>query len=343
MLNISKVTKIFVPCPAGACTGGAELLHQLVDLLNRTGLDAYIVYYGNAKHDLPNDYKKYVIKFAESIEDKADNVAVIHEGCFNQLFHIHDVQIMLWWLSVDYYYICNNHTAKEIIYYQINYPEKLGFKKFIKGIVRSILKPNDSISMAKLKRMNVKVNAFQSEYAKDILSKNNFSELFPLKDYINDDNFSYVLNKTGRQNIVIYNPKKGIEFTKKLIGADRSILWVPIINMSRSEVLQLMRNAKVYIDFGFHPGKDRLPREAAINGCCIVTGLHGSANYIDINIPTKYKHTQRKEDIPNIIKQIHELLEDYDNKINEYSIYREAIRKEKEEFISDAKMIFHLS
>ena len=31
MLKITEKTKVFVPCPAGACTGGAELLHQLVD------------------------------------------------------------------------------------------------------------------------------------------------------------------------------------------------------------------------------------------------------------------------------------------------------------------------
>lgn len=29
-----------------------------------------------------------------------------------------------------------------------------------------------------------------------------------------------------------------------------------------------MRKAKVYIDFGFHPGKDRIPREAVMCGAC---------------------------------------------------------------------------
>lgn len=50
MLKITEKTKVFVPCPAGACTGGAELLHQLVDLLNNNNVDAYIVYYGAGKH-----------------------------------------------------------------------------------------------------------------------------------------------------------------------------------------------------------------------------------------------------------------------------------------------------
>jgi len=48
--------------------------------------------------------------------------------------------------------------------------------------------------------------------------------------------------------------------------------------------------AKAYIDFGHHPGKDRLPREAALHGTCVITGLYGSAgNTVDIPILDRYK------------------------------------------------------
>lgn len=342
MLKITEKTKVFVPCPAGACTGGAELLHQLVDLLNNNNVDAYIVYYGAGKHSLPSDYRKYNIKFADLIDDAEDNVAVIHEGCFEQALHINKAQIILWWLSVDYYFICNNHSALEMIRYQLVYPEKYSTRKLLKGILRSFIKPYDTISLGKMRGKNIAVNAYQSEYAKAFLAKHSYENLHPLKDYINDDNFAYVLDTSGRDNIVIYNPKKGYEFTQKLIAYDASIKWVPIINMSRSEVLDLMRKAKVYSDFGFHPGKDRLPREAATNGCCIITGIHGSANYLDIDIPTKYKHTQTNEDIPVILKQIHDLLDNYESRISDYEHYRSNIRKEKQEFVEDAKDIFQI-
>jgi len=43
---------------------------------------------------------------------------------------------------------------------------------------------------------------------------------------------------------------------------------------------------KLYVDFGKHPGKDRMPREAAVHGCCIITGRRGAAgNPFDIPIP----------------------------------------------------------
>ncbi len=40
-----------------------------------------------------------------------------------------------------------------------------------------------------------------------------------------------------------------------------------------------MRKAKLYIDFGYHPGKERMPREACLLDCCLIIGKDGSAKY----------------------------------------------------------------
>lgn len=51
-----------------------------------------------------------------------------------------------------------------------------------------------------------------------------------------------------------------------------------------------MSKSKVYIDFGNHPGKDRIPREAAISGCIVITGKRGAAAFAeDVCIPETYK------------------------------------------------------
>ena len=42
MIKVSKETKVFVHCPAGVVTGGAELLHQLVHTLRKDNINAYI-------------------------------------------------------------------------------------------------------------------------------------------------------------------------------------------------------------------------------------------------------------------------------------------------------------
>lgn len=344
MLKINRSSKIFVPCPAGAVTGGAELLHQIVDVINRHGGNAFIVYFGDYPHNLPTDYSKYDIKFSTKIEDKSDNIALIYEGYFKETAYLKHTQIVLWWLSVDNYFLCNRLTILELLRYNLGkYPVKIGKRAILKTIIKNIINPKDSVSRSKLKKSNVVCNCYQSEYAKSFLENSGFTNIYPLKDYINDENFSYVQDAAKKENIVVYNPKKGYDFTKKLIDYDHTIKWVPIINLSREGVINLIRSAKVYVDFGYHPGKDRLPREAATNGCCIVTGKNGSAGYKDIDIPLKYKHNQEDSDIPAIINQIHDLLDNYESRYSDFQHYRNCIKAEKEEFENDALKLFSIS
>ena len=44
-----------------------------------------------------------------------------------------------------------------------------------------------------------------------------------------------------------------------------------------NQIIQILSRSKIYIDFGFHPGVDHLPREAAILKNCIITNKEGSA------------------------------------------------------------------
>jgi len=339
MFRISSSTKIFVPCPAGAVTGGAELLHQIVDIINSHGREAFIVYLGDQPHDIPSDYQKYNIKIANKVVDDPDNIAVIYEGIFALALKIHKAQLMLWWLSVDNYFLCNRHTLIEKLRYQISFPVKYTIRRIIGETIINCLNPSNVVSLPKLRKLNVACNGYQSEYAREFLQKNGFKNLHSLKDYINDDNFEGNC-PNAKENIVIYNPKKGIKFTTKLIDYAPDIRWVPIQGLNRSGVISLMRRAKVYIDFGNHPGKDRLPREAAINGCCIVTGKQGSAGYKDVDIP--YKFNQTTSDVPAIISILREILNDYNKYTSEFDHYRDLIRGEKSDFYRDCIDIFQL-
>jgi len=135
----------------------------------------------------------------------------------------------------------------------------------------------------------------------------------------------------------VYNPKKGYKFTSKLIKKARkhNLNFKPIENMTRKEVIKTLEKAKVYIDFGNHPGKDRLPREAAIMGCCIIVGTKGSANH-DIPIPPEFKLT----DIPTIIKKIKSCLKNFKQNHAKFQNYRNLIKKEPQKFQKDLKKIF---
>src|SRR5687767_6015204 len=90
-----------------------------------------------------------------------------------------------------------------------------------------------------------------------------------LSDYLNP---MYVheaktVDYSTKKNVVLYNPKKGYSYTQKLMEACADLRWVPLDSLGLTQMIETMKTSKLYIDFGPHPGKDRLPREAAIMGC----------------------------------------------------------------------------
>ncbi|MCX7738527.1 MAG: hypothetical protein N2Z80_03840 [Hydrogenothermaceae bacterium] len=72
-------------------------------------------------------------------------------------------------------------------------------------------------------------------------------------------------------------------------------------------MIDILKKAKVYIDFGNHTGKDRIPREAAMLECCVITGRRGIAKYReDVPIPENYKIEDKVENIPLILSKKYE-------------------------------------
>ena len=111
--------------------------------------------------------------------------------------------------------------------------------------------------------------------------------------------------------------------------------------MSFEEILKLQQNSKVYIDFGFHPGKDRIPREAAINGCCVITGMEGAAKFHeDIPISEEYKIEFNEDNVAKIIEKIKDCFENYETKTKDFVAYKQMILNEESKFEEDIDRIF---
>ena len=342
MLKIYTDTKIYIHCPAGIVTGGAELLHQLVSFLRSNNREAYIVYFGDSPHIIPSDYSTYNLKIANCVENNSHNIEIFYEGIFNVVTRYSYTQKFLWWLSVENFYLSayNYLSIRDLI----RWDTKMGMRRLKERILmlmhghhpyRNILKIKDLV------RLNIPCG-YQAEFIQNHLYKLGFSEIMPLKDYINIEHCK-TFTTENRENIVIYNPKKGIEFTKKLIQKTPDIKWVPLHNMTRKKLIETINRAKLYVDFGSHPGKDRLPRECAMNGCCIITGKRGTASfYEDVPLPDTYKFNEKTTNITDIITTIRWVLKNYATVINDFAYYRNIIRQEKPEFEQQIRNIFKI-
>jgi hypothetical protein len=135
--------------------------------------------------------------------------------------------------------------------------------------------------------MNNYIHLLQSEFSRQHLSSRKWNKIF-IGDYIYYD--SAPPNTVKKENKILYNPVKGYHITKNLIRKNPDFKFVPLSGYSRQELEQIMEKSAVYIDFGNHPGRDRLSREFVLKGGIVITGKRGSAeNDIDIPIPPKYK------------------------------------------------------
>lgn len=330
MLHISETSIVYMLCPADKKTGGTELAHQLVSEMVKNGVRAYITYYYWEKCENPintafweyvNDYKK-----PEEIIDSANNVLIVPEINYDFINRYDSIQKAIWWMSVDNYVKNDGFFGA----WKVN-----GLVKAVKALVKR------NVTLKKRGFDHSVAHFYQSEYAHDFLEKNGIYDSERLSDFINDSYLQVMDSENkARENVVLYNPKKGIRFTRKLINRAKGIRWKPIENMTTEEVGECLRKNKVYIDFGNHPGKDRFPREAAISGCCVITGKKGSAAfYQDIPIPDEFKFDSISANIPSILKKIEECMNDYEEQSKKYEEYREMIRSEHEIFKDDIKKI----
>ena len=313
--------KIYIACPANIATGGPELLHQLCYKLGKKGYSAYMYYFNRKKTENPvNDrYKKYNTKFVDFIEDNNNNIVIVPETNIKLLKKYKNATKCIWWLSVDNY---------------------LGDRNSKKYKMKALLRVLDFYYMKK----DI-IHFAQSQYAVKFLEDKGMPKerIYYLSDYLNH---VFIKNseqntKLEKKNNVLYNPKKGYEYTKKIIDSSKNLNWIALENLSPDEMSNLMMESKVYIDFGNHPGKDRIPREAAISGCCIITGKRGSAKYReDISIDDEYKFDDTDENIRYIIDKINYIIKNYNVESHNFDEYREKILNEENMFENDLENIF---
>ena len=123
----------------------------------------------------------------------------------------------------------------------------------------------------------------------------------------------------------------------------QNINFTPIVNLSQTQVYDLMSVAKIFIDFGNHPGRERMPREAALFNCIIITNMNGSAFGIDLPISNNYKFNESIFNISKIIKLIRFCLKNYDYEIIKFKDYKILNVEENlnfDEYITSKLQIF---
>jgi hypothetical protein len=318
----SQYQTILIACPGNAMTAGPEAIHQLASDLIRLGHNAAVVYFPfSEEFQTPEPYKKYKLPIAR-YRDIEGELIIFPEIVTTYALKVQHAQAGIWWMSV------NNYTC---VRYGNAFRDKL---RYLKNMIKGLRPLGGLRSLSHLKHFA------QSYYALDFLRSNGISGQLlsdPIPVYTSQaylDKLPLSLSTASRKNTILYNPHKGKKVLQSLMAHFPDWHFFPLVGFNREELAAQFLKSKLYIDFGHHPGKDRLPREAAIHGCCVITGLYGSAgNALDVNIPPAYKIDSRLPDFFSLFEiQVNLIFNHFEKCSLEFVDYRNTIAQEQIEF-----------
>lgn len=304
--------KVLMVCPAHVVTGGTESIHQFANELNTfKDMDVKIWYWGaDLSNPRPVEYEKYNVDYIVRFPDDYKDVIIFPEIWANNVTNVKykDCIKCIHWLGVNGYYW---HTPIEV-----------------QGLY---LKQTDVIHLS------------QSEYATNHLLEHGVDKkkILHISDVPNSLFFEDY-EEQPRNNVVLFNPAKMTDFQRVLMSRAREegLVFKPLENLTRDGVAQTMRRAKLYIEFGIWPGRERVPREAALSGCCVIASKLGCAKYYaDVSLDEKWKFDIDASNIPSIIKTMKYILNNYDICKGEFDSYKQSVIQDRNNLHTDCEII----
>ena len=298
--------KIYVLCPSFSTTGGPEAAHQLVHSMRRHGHQAFLHFRPYNPDPTLLEFAEYDIRYVQKIEDDERNLLIALETMTDELGSYRRIKKAVWWLSVD-----NVYKLPKDKQFDWNHPGALELFHFA-----------------------------QSYYAYEFLKGRGVPQPMMLTDYLRP---IHLERMTGVPKLdqIAYFEKKNAGAIEEVIAASTDLRWVPIKNMTPHQVKETLAASKVYVDLGPHPGRDRMPREAAMQGCCVLIGSRGATAYPkDYPFPDRYKFRQPVEDPATMIETVRSCLRDYESAARDFEGYRSWICDQRREFGMEVKAIW---
>lgn len=323
--------KFIILCPDHN-TGGPFALLQLSKAINDLGQKCEVFFFNIGKIK-PKTKKKNLIQKTTI----SDNFIIKYTR--KPRIYIPDIP----------YKICHNlHIDDVIIFpetmldYSTNF-YNLGFKHRVfwwlswnNAPTAELTKFNNIINLLN------SIHIFQSKHAEMEAHRLNFTGSV-VSDYtIYDKNqLNQNYNKT---NDICFLEGKAPGTDELIQDLRNNFSIISIKDMTQSQVIDTLRKSKFFIDFGSHPGKDRMPREAALNKCIPLVHNVGAAKYSeDVPLPgylkldsfTLSNSTLLGKKINKIKSNINQTLEDIEPYIYKIKKEREIFYNEVDKFLSN--------
>jgi hypothetical protein len=362
--------RFLIYCPVGVKTGGPEALYQLGAMLKELGYDCLIIPSIETQDmQTASDFLIYNMGYLKSKKIKSSDVLITPniESLPSWLIKRVKNPIVMWWLSVDNspHPFFRNFEVKNFAYHvgwNLFKDDSLKSRKPILRFMQLILGRSQNTIMnsmrSRIRLIIIKLRTkpinlencthiAQSYYAKNIVEHYFRTKVQIVSDYtdFNDNSFLKLSNKIlnpAEKMLISFNPYKGKEFLDTIISLmPPQYKFIPIKNMSTSQVRETLQKSSLYLDLGHFPGRDRIPCEAILSGTPVILALRGAArNLKDYKLSSDYK-IDLELNGPSESKEIIEaILRDYKNIdqsdfLNQQLQSRHTFKSEVIEFIEN--------
>jgi hypothetical protein len=274
-LPLSRYRQVVIFCPV-AVTGGPEAIHQLSHSLHAIGVDCWIVHAGQGhltrmggdhlevlaapNAHMTRAFAAYGPRYSPRIVLDERTLVILPEWFAQHAIGLAHPSVAIWWLSVDNAFQAIGSSGAD-------------------AIIDQVLARPDLIHL------------HQSAYARDWLRGRGIERLHDLGDYTSPL-FTGAPAKAAPSPLALvsYNGAKGGEIAQAFFAERPQLDALALSGFSKLELQAIFHERLLYVDFGHFPGKDRLPREAAVSGGVVFVHRKGAAaTYEDFALPDFYK------------------------------------------------------
>lgn len=315
MKTQEKNNKCYILAPAQLVTGGPEFCQQVCRGLRDNGVDAQIFYDSSTSFPQAESYSaRYNNPYTQTITEKTGSI-IVPEIYVKTLFQpkYRDFKKFILWASVNFYLSTTS-------------PEYL-----------NVFPPNT-------------FHLLPTKYAEEYLEFAHVPKenIITVPDYISQEFLDLKTKEKefekNKENIITFYIPKSNSFTSvvldQLLKEEKDYEIIPLKGYTTEELIKILSRSKIFLDFSYFPGNNRMHREASCCGNIIFTSQEGAArNKIDVNIPDKYKFEISEENVEKVKNEIKDCMKNYSTRIRDFDEHREEAFQEKEVFDKNIKKL----
>ncbi len=337
-----KFEKIYIFCPTDVVSGGVNSLQILCNALVNNNIDAKI-YYIKPDEEFINHavIRSFNTPYTTHIDDSDENLLIVPEAYIPVLHQYASIRKMIYWLGIYFYIKKPPHrfplsikiVRKIFAGYSFFGNPANGFHALTQR-VNLWSKKKDPVWSSAIIHMT---NSF---YAADFLKHMGINDAIVLHNPVREE-FYLQKTKPVKEKKILFGPGTPNRLIRKIRKSFPDYECIRLRHIHPDDVHRLYTESMLFIELGDFAGRNRMPREAVLSGCVVITSRTGSAHYhSDLPLPDYYKINTGRVYLPELINKIYAVVNDYPLHYSNMHHYMESLINEKNNFRTEVASVF---